>query len=33
VGEQLRELKRLRDENLITDEEYERKRADLASKL
>lgn len=33
VGEQLRELRRLRDENLISDEEYERKRADLASRL
>ena len=33
VGEQLRELRRLHDENLISDEEYERKRTDLASKL
>jgi hypothetical protein len=33
VGDQLRELKRLHDENLITDEEYERKRSELASKL
>ena len=33
VGEQLRELKRLHDEHLISDEEYERKRTDLAGKL
>jgi hypothetical protein len=33
VGEQLRELKRLHDENLLSDEEYEEKRAALASKL
>ncbi len=33
VGEQLRELKRLHDEKLISDDEYERKRTDLASKL
>jgi uncharacterized RDD family membrane protein YckC len=33
VGEQLRELKRLHDDKLIADDEYERKRADLAAKL
>lgn len=33
TGEQLRELARLRDEGIITPEEYEQKRADLAGKL
>ncbi|MDP9236940.1 MAG: RDD family protein [Chloroflexota bacterium] len=33
VSEQLRELKRLHDDQLISDEEYERKRTDLASRL
>jgi uncharacterized RDD family membrane protein YckC len=33
VGEELRELKRLHDETLISDEEYERKRGDLVAKL
>jgi hypothetical protein len=33
TAEQLRELRRLRDENILTEEEYERKRAELAGKL
>jgi uncharacterized RDD family membrane protein YckC len=33
VAEELRELNRLKDERLITEEEYERKRAYLADKL
>jgi uncharacterized RDD family membrane protein YckC len=33
IGEQLRELQRLHQENLLSDEEYERKRSDLVSKL
>ena len=33
VGAKLRDLKQLHDDKLISDEEYERKRADLASRL
>ena len=33
VAEQLRELARLRDEGILTQEEYEQKRSDLAGKL
>jgi hypothetical protein len=33
ITEQLRELRRLRDDGILTEEEYEQKRADLASKL
>ncbi len=33
VAEELRELARLRDEGLITEEEYERKRQELADRL
>lgn len=33
IGEQLRELQRLHEDRLISDEEYERKRSDLASRL
>lgn len=33
VAAQLRELSRLHDERILTDEEYERKRSDLAGKL
>ncbi|MDZ4278554.1 MAG: RDD family protein [Dehalococcoidia bacterium] len=33
LGEQLRELARLRDEGIITPEEYDRKRGELAGKL
>ncbi len=33
IAEQMRELKRLHDEQLISDEEYDRKRSDLAAKL
>jgi uncharacterized RDD family membrane protein YckC len=33
ASEQLRELARLRDEGMITSEEYERKRSELASRL
>lgn len=33
IAEQMRELTRLRDEGIITPEEYERKRSDLVGKL
>lgn len=33
VAEQLRELARLHDEKVLTDDEYERKRSELAAKL
>lgn len=33
VGDQLRQLKQLHDESLISDEEYEQKRGDLAARL